>query len=409
MDHLTAPQFFAILVAILVSARLMGFLARWIGQPAVLGEMLAGVLVGTSVLGLVDPKIETLHLLAELGVVILLFEIGLETDLRKLLRVGGASLSVAVVGVVLPFVLGYLVCRWLGLDNLVAIVAGASLTATSVGITARVFSELGRLQESESQIVLGAAVIDDVLGLVILAVVAGLTQGRELTILSVAQTTGLAFGFLAGVLLLGFWLIPPLARWLERRNLLSDTLPMLALILAIGLAWLAAAAGSAMIIGAFAAGLVVARTPQAHQIQRGVAHLGHFFVPMFFVLVGAAVDVRVFNPLDPANHQTLIVGGLLLAAAVIGKMLAGFAPFWFRGNKTVIGVGMVPRGEVGLIFAQMGLNYEVFDAALYSAVALMVFVTTFMAPPLLKSLLARPPQGHESSAPEKPDELAARP
>ena len=164
-----------------------------------------------------------------------------------------------------------------------------------------------------------------------------------------------------------------------------------------------------MIIGAFAAGLVVARTPQAHQIQRGVAHLGHFFVPMFFVLVGAAVDVRVFNPLDPANHQTLIVGGLLLAAAVIGKMLAGFAPFWFRGNKTVIGVGMVPRGEVGLIFAQMGLNYEVFDAALYSAVALMVFVTTFMAPPLLKSLLARPPQGHESSAPEKPDELAARP
>ena len=203
MEHLEVPQFLGLLAIALASAKLFGFLAKRIGQPAVLGELLAGVILGTSVLGLVNSKNEVFHLLAELGVVILLFEIGLETDLRKLLKVGGTSTVVAVVGVALPFVLGYLVCRLLGLSNIVAVVAGASLTATSVGITARVFSDLGRLQEPESQIVLGAAVIDDVIGLIILTVVAGLVQGQEITFLGAAKMTGVAFGFLAVVLLVG--------------------------------------------------------------------------------------------------------------------------------------------------------------------------------------------------------------
>ena len=196
MPHLTPPQFLGLLAVILAVAKLCGAAAQWIGQPAVLGELLAGVLLGISVVGLVDPHNEVLHLLAELGVVILLFEIGLETDLKKLLKVGGASAAVAIVGVVLPFALGYGVCRMLGLHDLVAVVAGASLTATSVGITARVLSDLNRLQEPESQIILGAAVIDDVIGLVILAVVTGLTHGEAVTILGVATTTGIAFGFL---------------------------------------------------------------------------------------------------------------------------------------------------------------------------------------------------------------------
>jgi Kef-type K+ transport system membrane component KefB len=161
--------------------------------------------------------------------------------------------------------------------------------------------------------------------------------------------------------------------------------------LALGLAWLASVSGSAMIIGAFAAGLLLRGTPQAHEIERGVASLGHFFVPLFFVAVGAAVDVQVLNPIDPTNRKTLLIGGMLIVAAVVGKFLAGFAPFWFRGNKTVIGVGMIPRGEVGLIFAQMGLSCGVFDAGLFSAVTLMVMVTTFMAPPLLKLLCKRAP------------------
>ena len=383
MGHLDIPQFLGLLVLILAAAKICGALAQWIGQPAVLGELVAGVILGN--LALVNPKNEVLHLLAELGVVILLFEIGLETDLRKLVKVGGAATAVAVVGVALPFALGYAVCRLLGLDNLVAVVAGASLTATSVGITARVLSDLNRLQEPESQIILGAAVIDDVIGLVILAVVSGLTEGEEVTLVGVAKITAIAFGFLIGTLLVGRLVVPLLVRLVSRINL-PGTPTMLAVMVAFGLAWLASVSGSALIIGAFAAGLLLRDTPQAHEMERGVANLGHFCVRLFFVAVGAAVDLSVFNPLDPANRTTLLIGGLLIVAAVVGKFLAGHAPFWFRANKNVIGVGMIPRGEVGLIFAQMGLATAVFDAGIFSAVTLMVMVTTFIAPPLLKLL-----------------------
>ncbi len=407
MPHLTPPQFLGLLAVILAIAKLCGAAAQWIGQPAVLGELLAGVLLGMSVAGLVDPHNEVLHLLAELGVVILLFEIGLETDLKKLLKVGAASAAVAFVGVVLPFALGYGVCRMLGLHDLVAVVAGASLTATSVGITARVLSDLNRLQEPESQIILGAAVIDDVVGLVILAVVTGMTQGQAVTVLGVATTTGIAFGFLAGTLLIGRLVVPPLVRLVSRVEL-PGTATMLAVIVAFGLAWLADVAGSALIIGAFAAGLLLRDTPKAREIERGVAQLGHFFVPLFFVSVGAAVDVRVLNPIDPANRSTLEIGGLLIVAAVVSKFVAGYAPLWFRGNKKVIGVGMIPRGEVGLIFAQAGLTAGVFDAGLFSAITLMVMVTTFIAPPLLKLLfppihaekIPPPPEGIEDLATE---------
>jgi Kef-type K+ transport system membrane component KefB len=155
-------------------------------------------------------------------------------------------------------------------------------------------------------------------------------------------------------------------------------------VLAFGLAWLASYAGSATIIGAFAAGLLIRNTPHAHEIERGIAALGHFFVPLFFVTVGAAVELRVFNPLRSDNHRTLLIGGALIVAAVLSKFLAGYAPFWIRANKRVIGTGMIPRGEVGLIFAQLGLATGIFDTAMFSAVALMVMVTTFIAPPLLK-------------------------
>ncbi|HEX8201653.1 MAG TPA: cation:proton antiporter, partial [Isosphaeraceae bacterium] len=381
MEHPSVPQFLGLLVVILAAAKFFGALAQRIGQPAVLGELVAGVVVGTSVLGLVDPKVEVIHLLAELGVVILLFEIGLETDLRKLLNVGGASAVVAVVGVALPFALGYAVCQVLGLSRIVAVVVGASLTATSVGITARVLADLGRLQEPESQVVLGAAVIDDVIGLVILTVVTGLTEGQAVTPAGVATTTAIAFGFLLATLVLGSLAVPPLVRLASRVDL-PGTSTILALMLALGLAWLADRAGSALIIGAFAAGLLLSRTEQAAEIEKGIARLGHVFVPLFFVSVGAAVDVTVFNPLDPANHRTLLVGGLLIAAAAVSKFAAGYAPFWFPGRKAVIGVGMIPRGEVGLIFAQAGLTAGVLNAGLFGAVTLMVMATTFLAPPL---------------------------
>ena len=412
------PQFLGLLVVLLAAAKLVGALAQRVGQPAVLGELVAGVLVGASVLGLVDMqehhdeaakrRTEALHLLGEIGVVLLLFEIGLETDLRKLLRAGGAATVVALVGVVVPFALGYAVCWWLDMSPLLAVVTGAALTATSVGITARVLSDLGRLHDPESQVVLGAAVLDDVVGLIILTVVSGLAGGGEVTVGGVAVTAAIAFGFLIATLLLGHRLVPLVFR-AARHVDLPGTATILAVMLAFGLAWLAHVAGSAVIIGAFAAGLLLARTPYAKEVERGVVHLGHFFVPLFFVSVGAAVDVRVFNPVDAANWPTLQVGGLLVLAAVAGKFVAGYAPFWFRGKKSVIGVGMIPRGEVGLIFAQMGLAADVFDSAMFSAITLMVMVTTFMTPPLLKLLLPPPPPGHRAPEPEGIEELVTEP
>lgn len=381
VGSLSVPHFLWILIATLVAAKLLGELAEKIGQPAVLGELLAGVLLGSSVLGIVDPTQNTIHLLAEIGVVILLFQIGLETELGKLIQVGAASTLTAVVGVAVPFAGGYLVAHWFGLGMMTAIVAGAALTATSVGITARVLSDLGRLQEPESQIVLGAAVIDDVIGLIILGVVSGMVAGADVTVGSIGRITALAFGFIVAVLVIGRFLVPPLFRLLARVGK-PETLATMGLALAFVVAYLADLAGSALIIGAFTAGLVLAPTPFAHTVEEGVARLGHFFVPIFFVAVGAAVDVRTF-----ADPHVLMVGSALILTAVAGKFVAGYAPFWMKDiRKSVIGVGMVPRGEVGLIFAQMGLTSGVLDRGIFSALTLMVMVTTFMAPPLLKAL-----------------------
>jgi Kef-type K+ transport system membrane component KefB len=380
---ISVEHFLLLLAVILASAKILGELAERIGQPAVVGELVAGVLLGPSVIGFVDPALPSLHLIAEIGVVLLLFGIGLETDLKRLLNVGGAAFSVAVMGVLLPFVLGYAVSRALGLALLPAIVAGAALTATSVGITARVFSDLGELQSAEGQIVLGAAVIDDVIGLVILAIVTDLVAGTAPSALGVVRTTAVAFGFLAAALLVGRWIVPWLFGLIARTSK-EHTLASMALTLAFILAVLASQVGSALIVGAFAAGLVLAPTEHAHAIERGIVRLANVFVPIFFVAVGAAVDVRTFG-----SREVVIVGVALTVVAIIGKFAAGWAPVWVRARKTLIGVGMIPRGEVGLIFAQAGLAAGVLDPGEYSALMLMVLVTTFMAPPLLRRLLTK--------------------
>lgn len=395
--HVDIPQFLGTLALILCIAKFLGAAARWVGQPAVLGELIAGVLVGTSVLGLVDPRDETLHALAEIGVVLLLFSIGLETDLRKLLCVGLASTVVAVAGVVVPFVLGYGVCWLMGLGTRASIVVGASLTATSVGITARVLADMGRLQEPESQIILGAAIIDDIIGLIILAVVTGIARGQEVTLQQVGIVTAAAFGFLIAVFVVGKLAAPWLARFVVWLEIPGGPLVM-AIGLAFGLGWAAVQCGSAMIIGAFAAGVILRGTVAEREIEHGVANLGHFFVPVFFVSVGAAVNVRLLNPIDRANWSVLAIAGVLVVVAVVGKFVAGYAPFWFRGQKRVIGVGMIPRGEVGLIFAQMGISRGLLDEGTFSAVAVMVMTTTFLAPPLLKVLF--PPRVEPAPARE---------
>jgi Kef-type K+ transport system membrane component KefB len=383
-----------LIAVILVAAKVLGEVAERVGQPAVVGELLAGVILGPSIVGFIDPTLPALHLLAEIGVVLLLFSIGLETDLKRLMSVGGAAFTVAIVGVLLPFAAGFGVARGLGIELLPAIVAGAALTATSVGITARVLSDLGQLHSVEGQIVLGAAVIDDVIGLVILAVVSDLVAGNAPSILGVFRTTAMAFGFLAATLLLGRVLLPPLFALISRTGK-EHTLATMALVLAFLLAVAASELGSALIIGAFAAGLVLAPTEHAPVIERGIVRLANVFVPIFFVAVGAAVDVRTFG-----SPGVLVIGLALTVVAVLGKLAAGYAPVWISARKTLIGVGMIPRGEVGLIFAQTGLAAGVINAGEYSALMLMVLVTTFIAPPLLRQLITKAAAGPPGSEPD---------
>jgi Kef-type K+ transport system membrane component KefB len=389
MGAAASGQFTTLLLALaatILATKLLGDLAQRISQPAVLGELAAGVLLGQSALGILDPSNETVASLAELGVLILLFEIGLHTDIRSLVRVGRSAVTVGLVGVALPFALGYWVASALGLAMLPAVVCGAALTATSIGISARVLSDLHRLHTKEGQIVLGAAVFDDVVGLIILSVVARMTLGATVTPLSIARTAAIAIGFVIAALLLGRWLAPPLFKVVERIRV-TGALGLIALAFAFMLAWLADVSGSALIIGAFAAGLVLHDTPQRREIERATTAVGLFFVPIFFASVGAAVDLRTL-----ADVNALTIGGLLIVVGVIGKFAAGYAPWWFRGNKALIGVAMIPRGEVGLIFAQMGLSRGALDTQLFSALTLMVMVTTFMAPPLLSRLARTVPE-----------------
>jgi Na+:H+ antiporter len=375
------------LMAILVSTKLLGEIAQRLRQPAVLGELVAGVLLGGSVLGLVDPRDPVIHTLAELGVIILLFTIGLETELASLVRVGSAATTVAMVGVAIPFALGYFSALLLGLPMIHALVCGAALTATSVGITARVLSELGKLETNEGKVILGAAVIDDIIGLIILAVVASTVSGAALTIGSVTRIAGVAVLFVVAAVVVGSIVAGPVFRAVERIRL-AGALGIVGLAFAFLLAWLAQRSGSAMIVGAFAAGLVLFKLPQRQAIQKATTSLGHFFVPIFFASVGAAVDLRAL--IDPT---ALLLGAALIACGIVGKVLAGFAPWWFRGDKLLVGIGMVPRGEVGLIFAQMGLAAGAIAAREYGALMLMVLVTTFVTPPALAWRARRGVQG----------------
>lgn len=380
-----------VLVAIIVATKVSGALAQRVGQPAVLGELLAGVLLGSSALKLLDPTDPVVHALSELGVLILLFQIGLHTDLRSLAKVGSTALVAGTVGVVLPFVGGFGVATMMGVEMLPAIVIGAALTATSIGISARVLSDLGQLKSPEGQVVIGAAVFDDVVGLIILSIVASMVAGADLTVLGVGRIAGVAIGFVVIALALGSVTIPPLFRLIERVRV-SGTLSTAAFGFALVLALLATQAGSAMIIGAFAAGLILHPTPQRHEIEENVTQMGFFFVPIFFATVGASIDLEALM-----TREALIIGSLLIAVGVVGKVLAGYAPWWFKGNKLLVGVALVPRGEVGLIFAQLGLSAGVLTNERFGALMLMVIVTTFLTPPLLSLIAARGTPDDESS------------
>lgn len=364
-----------------------------------LGELVAGVVLGASVLGVVPaggPEAELIHVLAELGVLLLLFEIGLETDLREMFRVGPAALSVATVGVVLPFVLGYLYWRYAphamsgGDIETAAIFLGATLTATSVGITGRVLADLGRMSTPAARIIIGAAVIDDVLGLVILSVVSGVASGKTISAGGVAWTFAVAAGFLVVAVLVGRFAVPRLFDLVVRMRV-RYVLLVFAVAFALALASLADLAGSALIIGSFAAGLILSGTNQFDTIEHEVRPVASIFAPIFFVSVGASVNLALLSPARPEARGTLTVAAVITLLAIVGKLAAGWAAPWERFRRLVVGVGMVPRGEVGLIFADIGRRAGVLSEEMFGAVLLMVMATTFVTPPALKALFGREP------------------
>lgn len=385
---MSIATFLLTLIAIFAAAKLFGEIAERLGQPAVLGELLGGIVVGVSGLHLVNPHDTTIHLLSQLAVILLLFLIGLETDLHKLMAVGVSSTAVAVVGVALPFILGYACGVYLGYSSILSLFLGAALTATSVGITARVLSDLGHLHDPESQVILGAAVIDDIIGLVLLTIVTSLAAGQPLTTVTIARVSAIAFGFVAIAIVVGGKFAPYLIKLIARLRV-GGALFFTSLMFALALAYLAESLGSAMIVGSFAAGLVLAKTEKGPQIGKEVHGIAQFFIPIFFVSVGAAVDLGSMNPFDPATRKYFVIGVLLTAVAIIGKIAAGWAAPDSSLRKIVIGVGMIPRGEVGLIFAQIGLAAKLLDPGLYSSIALMVIVTTFVTPIVLRGLLTK--------------------
>jgi Kef-type K+ transport system membrane component KefB len=396
MPDFSIPTLFLVLAAMLVAAKLLGELAERFGQPAVLGELMAGVLLGGSVLGVVPATgtgAEVVHVLAELGVVLLLFEIGLETDLKEMFRVGTASLSVAAVGVALPFALGFAYWAYLphaasgGTPDLTmsAIFVGATLTATSVGITARVLSDLGQMNTQEARIIIGAAIIDDVLGLVILTVVSGMAAGASVEALGILRVLAVAVGFLVVAVLVGRFVAPKLFDLVVRMRV-RYVLLVFAIAFALGLSATAALVGSALIIGSFAAGVILSGTNQFDTIEHEVRPVASIFTPIFFVSVGASVNLSLLNPAREGAAGLLGVAAALTALAIVGKLAAGWAAPWVKFRRLVVGVGMVPRGEVGLIFADIGRRTGVLNEAVFGAVLLMVRATTFVAPPGLKVL-----------------------
>ena len=414
------------LALIILAARLFAPLAQKIGFPAVLGELLLGVVLGN--LGLLgfhyfdtvarDPII---MFMAELGVIILLLQIGLETRLGDLVSVGARASAVGTVGIVIPFVLGAFVAGPLvlpGMEFNAYLFLGATLAATSVGITGRVFRDLGKLKMPEAQVVLGAAVIDDVLGLVILAVVSSLVEAGTVSVVDVLLIIAKAVAFLGGSIAIGRAIAPRLLHWVSRLDNSHSMLFSLVLVVGLFMAWLAHAVGLAPIIGAFAAGLLfepiflrdfdrpaIVREIEpllpagesglaerlrpillkhgGHQHEHMIEPIGYFFVPVFFVMTGMQVDLTAL-----ADPKVVAVALGITVAAVVGKLVAGFAAG--KGmNPWLIGWGMVPRGEVGLIFAMVGKKLGVMSEAMFSVIVIMVILTTLLTPPILTVLLRR--------------------
>ncbi len=394
--HADFALIFLWVAIVLMVAKTAGLVERF-GQPAVLGELVAGIVLGNLALfgiNFFEPikTNEIFAFLAELGVVILLFQIGLESNIHDMKKVGMRAFGAAVIGVVAPFVLGAYIVGPLvlpGLGSAAYLFLGASLTATSVGITARVFKDLGKLKTGAAQIVLGAAVIDDVLGLVILAVVSALALAGAVSAGLIGWIIVKAAVFLVGAIIAGGVFGSFLGKMLSKIHTGHGMKFTMALAFGLVFAYLAKWIGLEPIIGAFAAGLVLEavhfksfENPTLHHVEELIEPIAFLFVPLFFVWVGMKVDITVLG-----NGRVLMLALAVTAAAFVGKIISGFAAE--KKNRWIVGFGMVPRGEVGLIFASVGASLGVISPEVFSIVVVMVILTTLATPPILSALLRK--------------------
>lgn len=373
------------LVAIFVVAKVAAELFERLRQPAVVGEILAGVLIGPSVLGWVDLT-EPAAALSEIGVILLLFSVGLEIKPRAILKVGGVALAVALGGIVLPFAAGWgLMALW-GAPTIEGVFIASAMVATSVGITARVLAAKGLLQTRVSQIILGAAVIDDILGLLVLSVVSSMAEGG-VRVGEIATTAALSIGFTVFMVAVG---APVATRALPaaRRLRIGNPYFIVAIALCLVLSWLATTMNVAPIIGAFLAGMALSEAGEDESLHHEVGSVMEFLVPFFLVGIGLQLDLAVFR-----DTSVVLLAALVTAIAVATKLVGcGLAAYSLGARRAAqVGMGMVPRGEVGIIVAQIGLGLGVLSGATYGVIVAMAVATTLIAPPLLALLFAGDP------------------
>ena len=403
---------------------ILGEICTRLGLPSVLADLTTGVLLGGSVLGLLifsqsggeanSILIKFLELTtgtsamvtqeaykfqmeeyidesANVGLLALLFTTGLESNLKDLIRVGSQAATVALTGVVLPFALGTLVLvKFFGVATIPAVFAGAALTATSIGITAKVLKDIGRLQSDEGQIIIGAAILDDILGIVVLAVVLSLVKTGEVEVINILYLVARAIAFVLVAVLLNRVFGSIFVAIIER---LSNpaALMLLAIIFLDTFSLSASAIGLEAILGAFAAGLVLGETEFQEKLEQLFRPFVYIYTTIFFVTIGAKVDLSVLNPAVPENREGLIIAACLILIAIIGKVIAGFAVITKEPvNRLAIGAGMIPRGEVGLVFAGLGAASGVLSSSLNAAIIIMVIVTTLIAPLLLRIIFSTP-------------------
>lgn len=387
------------LVVILLAARFMGEIASWLKIPSVMGELAAGIVIGPSLLNFIKIT-PPIHLLAQIGIILLLFEVGIETDLTRLKSAGMKSITVAVGGVVMPFLFGFLVCHYLfSLSILISSFIGCTLTATSIGITLRVLRDLQKQNSNEAQIIIGAAVLDDIIGIILLSMLYEFSTAGQINL----WNTGKIIFFIAL-----FFMLAPIAakmvsqvikKWNEKSKI-PGLLPTTIISLILFFSWLAHLLGAPELLGGFAAGLAISRQfffPFAalmhqshefsHKVEEEMRPLVHLFTPIFFVTIGLSLDLKTMHWNSPFIW---LLGAALIFVAILGKLLSGFLLRKVkRISQWIVGVAMIPRGEVGLIFANVGLNVGVLKSEIYTTLILVIAVTTLLAPFSLRGLFAK--------------------